>query len=542
MITLPFSSLPGTTDLFNDYCAGLPETRRYFVGHFTDPLAYETHLQLLERRTYFRGELADALYEQNRTWGAGERTMQAIERLRNSNTVCVVTGQQVSLFTGPLYTIYKALTACKMALWLREQFPAYDVIPVFWLESEDHDLDEAGTTALIDRENDFRRLVYAEPDPEGQKNTAPVGSMPLGERIESLLEELSTLLPSTDFTADVVNMMREAYKPGNTFATAFATMLHALYPDAGLVCVDPSDPEIKKLLAPVVLQELETFPTSGEEVIKRSAELEERYHAQVKPRAVNLFYLHKGGRYPIEPNEDGFFLRGSRQRFTSEELLEIANVQPELFSPNVLLRPIFQDYLFPTAAYIAGPAEVAYFAQLQPVYDHFQIPMPVIVPRASITLVEQKITKLFNKFSLQYASMFDSPEVLYRDLPISSENDTPGAGFAAFKAGMAELLGTLPGIAADTQQQLVDPARATVQNIEKYIALFEEKFTTARREKDSTLLRQLEKLHVYLAPEGKPQERQYNITTYLNRYGRDILSRIETHCQPFPAEHRLLMV
>ncbi|MDH7514861.1 MAG: bacillithiol biosynthesis cysteine-adding enzyme BshC [Bacteroidota bacterium] len=542
MLTLPFEIIPGSTRLFTDYCAGSPSVRNYYVGHFSDPLAFETHIGILEKRAHFRNEIADILSEQNRRFGTPVLAQERIESLRDPKTFVVVTGQQVGLFTGPLYTLYKAMTARHLADWLTEYFPGCRFLPLFWLESEDHDLDEAGSSAFIDAENNVLEIRYEQTGETEQRNLRPVGSIPLDDRIAEIIDTIEHRFPQTDYTGEMLKTLRRAYTPGTTFTEAFVSMFHSLFPESGIIFVDPSDSELKKLLAPVILQELETYPASGEEVIKRSAELEERYHAQVKPRAVNLFYLHRGGRYPIEPSEFGFFLRGTRQRFTRDELLDIANVHPEYFSPNVLLRPIFQDFLFPTAAYIAGPAEVAYFGQLQPVYDHFQVPMPVIVPRASVTIIEPKIRKLFNKFDLPLESMFSEPEELYAHLPRTSATDDQIAAFDALKRDMCACLDRLPSIGSQAFPQLAEPANETVRNIRRYLSLFEERLMQAHRQRDTVVQRQLEKFHLYLAPTGKPQERVYNVLTYLNRYGPSFLSRLAAECTPFPAEHRLLFL
>jgi len=542
MLTLPFNAVPGNTRLFTDYCNGGSDARKFFVGHYSDPLAYETHVQILAGRAYFRLELSRVLTEQNRRFGSSPIASANITRLTEPTTFCVLTGQQTGLLTGPLYTIYKALTAKRLAAWLTDRFPGFAFIPVFWLEADDHDLDEAGRLGVISAENDLVNINYHEPAEDEPRNVLPVGAMPLDDRIENVFARLEAALPKTDFTADTLETARSAWRPGVTFAEAFARMFNSLFPESGIVFTDSSDPKLKKLLTPVILQELETWPASGEEVIKRSAELEQRYHAQVKPRAVNLFFLHKGGRYPVEPSEYGFFLRGSRQRYTKEELLEIADNNPEFFSPNVLLRPIFQDFLFPTAAIVAGPAEVAYFAQLQPVYDHFRIPMPVIFPRASITIVEQKIRKLFNKFELSYAGMFEPPEELYRSLPASHDTDGDAAAFERIKAEIEAALSRLPDIGAKHMPRLSGPAGDTAANIRRYLSMFEERLLQARRERDTVVQRQLEKMNVYLAPGGKAQELVLNIVTYLNRYGRGLLPQIEEFCVPFPAEHRLLLL
>lgn len=540
MLTLPFSLLPGSSKLFNDYCNGIPIAARFFPHAFQIPDSYESLLNSRGEHPSSRKELVAVLEEQQAQFGAGKASRDAITLLKDSNTFAVCTGQQVGIFGGPLYSIYKALTALHLASWLKEQFPSFSFVPVFWLESEDHDLDEVRSVGLVNGDNDFHRVQYGvDEDPE-EKNIRPVGSIEFDERIDEAVHALMSQLPPSDFTADVTERLSRSYHPGNTFSAAFAQFFFALFPNSGLVFVDPSDARLKQMVAPVILRELETFPAAGEAVIQRSALLEKVYHAQVKPRAVNLFHLSKGGRYGIEPSEYGFFLKGTRQRFTREELIAIANEHPELFSPNVLMRPIIQDSLFPTIAYVAGPAEVAYFAQLQPVYDHFGVHMPVIFPRASITIIEKKIQKLFNKFDLQYSTLFDSPEEIYRSNFLRVDSNSSLQEYESMKASLGTLLDRLPGIASSISPNLSEPARATVMNMKKLVQTFENKLLQTHQEKDSVLQRQLDKMQVYLAPEGKPQERQLNIVTYLNRYGEEILNRIDQCCVPFPAEHRLL--
>ncbi len=541
MITLPFSALPGTPKLFTDYAEGIADARNYFMGHFRDLLAFETHLGGLEHRSCKREELYDILVRQNKQFRSGAATFSNLELFRQENTFPVVTGQQVGLFGGPMYSLYKALTAVQLARWLRDQFPAYNFIPVFWLETEDHDFLEINNAGQITAENEFARITYAEPEEDAPRSLSPIHLLKLDASITDSLKELREVLPPTDFSEELFRMLGGAYTEGQGLATAFARLLNDLYPDSGLVFLDPSDTALKQLAAPVILQELETFPTTGEEVIKRSAELEERYHAQIKPRAVNMFFIHKNNRYSIEPNDYGFFLKGTRQRFTRDELLEIANNEPERFSPNVLLRPIMQDFLLPTAAYVAGPSEVSYFAQLQPAYDHFQLTMPLIVPRASITVVERKVEKVFKKFNLPYHSMFLDDDEAYRQVGARNGQQT-AFPFDAFRSRVEELLGEMEFAASEEDANLSGPASSTAGNIRKALSAFEDKLFQHRRQKDEILMRQIEKMHVYLAPEGKPQERQLNIATLFNRYGRDILPLLEEACQPFPAEHRLLFL
>jgi bacillithiol synthase len=542
MITLPFSALPGTSQLFTDYCNNSVEARKYFIGHFTDTLAYQTHLQFLEQRSYFREELATILTSQNKGFRSSEATFANIDKLRQPNTFTVLTGQQVGLYTGPLYTIYKALTTVYLSEWLADQFPLHNFIPVFWMETEDHDLEEANEAGFLSRDNDYKLIQNGEMDPE-IKNLFPVGGIELSETINEATAKVQELLLHTDFSDKLFEQVREAYDTDANYGQAFARLFNSLLGDKGVIFVDPSDDALKQFMSPVILREIETFPVTSEEVISRSAELEDHYHAQVKPRAINLFYEHNNKRYPIEPAESDFFLRGSRKRLTKEDLVEAAEQHPELFSPNVLLRPVFQDYLFPTAVYVAGPAEVAYFAQLGPVYDHYQVPMPIIFPRASITIVERKAMNVLEKYNLPFASMFADEDTLLKEILVhSGEDDNSVEEYSTIKTNMEQALRQLFEFAVAIDTNLKGPADSTVSNVRKSLLNFEERLFQSKKQQDEVARRQIGNLLNNLSPGGKPQERMVNILTFYNKYGDAFLEAVSETCAAFPVEHRILLL
>ena len=255
--------------------------------------------------------------------------------------------------------------------------------------------------------------TYAPASPNGDAtpNRGSVGALRIDDGIEAVLAALDGDLAKTEFHPAVMNLLRSCYKPGVDFGTAFGTLMHALFPDEGLVLLNPLDREIKQLLAPVFRKELETSPRASEAIISQTAQLEGRYHAQVKARSINLFMQWKGGRYGIDPRKEhgDFWLKGTRQYFTREELMTMLDAEPERFSPNVVLRPICQDTLLPTVAYVGGPGEIAYFAQFKGAYEVFGIPMPVIYPRASVTLLEPRFAAVLDKLHLSAADYLAAP-------------------------------------------------------------------------------------------------------------------------------------
>ena len=362
-------------------------------------------------RYFDKNVLIDILKRQNVTFGGDDSTAANIEMLVSENTFAVVTGQQVGLYTGPLYTILKTISTVKLAKELKERFPQFNFVPVFWLESEDHDIDEANHTYLIDKQNELVRVGFdaenTNAEEGARKNSPPVGNIEFGELINSINEQLRSTMIDTDFKDKIMNMVIKNYREGNDYKTAFAGLMNDIFKGYGVIFIDPSDHEIKRLLIPVFEKELTSSPKLCETIITQSAELEKNYDLQVKPKVINMFFLHNNNRLLIEPRDGGkFALRNSKRRFENEEMLNTLNENPELFSPNVVLRPICQDYLLPTVAYIGGPGEISYFAQFKPAYKHYDITMPVIYPRASVSIIEGKISKFMNNFNVKLEDIF----------------------------------------------------------------------------------------------------------------------------------------
>jgi len=295
MPPISFNELPYFSDLFCDYINGNPALKKFYNGSFKSQEDIAAHIEHLRNQTYQRNALTDILALQNKTFHAREQTFAHIEQLREPDTFAIVTGQQVGLFGGPLYTIYKIITALQLCESLAAQHPGSKFVPVFWLESEDHDLDEANHTYVLDHAGALLKLEY-----ERERGTdgnpvlsGSVGSVIFDERIKAVLESIEKNLNQTEFHPDVMKLISQSYAVGNSFVRAFAMLLQGIFPEEGLILLDPMDKNIKKLLAPVFRCELETTPRVSEAVISQSALLEINYHAQVKARSINLFMLWK---------------------------------------------------------------------------------------------------------------------------------------------------------------------------------------------------------------------------------------------------------
>jgi bacillithiol biosynthesis cysteine-adding enzyme BshC len=296
-----------------------------------------------------------------------------------------------------------------------------------------------------------------------------------------------------------------------------------LLEDSGLIFFDPHNPYTKKILTPVFEQELNNISHTCQLVITQSELLEKHYHAQVKPRAVNLFLFHNGGRYAIEPHEQGFSLKGTRRILTKEEILELLRTDPNLFSPNVILRPICQDYLFPTLAYIGGPSEVAYFAQFKLLYEDFGIPEPIIYPRCSATVVEERIQKIINKYGLQSKDFFTDIDVLKGRITASLSDFKVEELFSNSLGTVSESLTSLKGGLESIDPTLVPAMENTLTRIQGALNGLKEKTIAAQVRQHEISLRQLDKVAINLFPNSNLQEREMNVVYYLNKYGLEFL-------------------
>jgi len=543
---IPVGSLPhingSFTDLYRDYISEFKNVQQYYQTDFHSLQHIPSIAERRKSQVRDRSVLVEVLREQNTLFGAGARTFDNIGLLSDEKTFAVVTGQQVGLFGGPLYTIYKAITALKLAETLTNENPGFHFVPVFWLEAEDHDFEEIGKVGVLNTEGSPVVIPYPLAAKDAGKNLGAVGEIPLGEGIESVYAELQTAMSNSEFKQPLFNLLRKFYHPSATFSTSFAGFLNTLFEDKGLIFISPNDKRFKQLLSPLFQKEIREYPRVSQLIIRQSAKLEERYHAQIKTKALNLFYFHKGGRYFIEPRETDFSLRGTRHFIPKEELLRVAVEQPELLSPNVALRPICQDMLLPTVAYVAGPSEVAYFAQLQEVYRYFDLTMPMIYPRATATIAEERMEKILERYELTVEDVFSRPEEIQKKV----------LGMLA-EVNIEEMFTRVRGAIRDQMNEMkfginyIDPTLTgtlehTHQRIDSQIAAFQEKVIAAQQRKHETALRQIEKVKHTLFPRDNFQERELSIIHFMNKHGLEFVRFLYGELQIGNFQHQIIRV
>ncbi len=532
----------GFSQLFFDYVYEFEETQRFFPYNFRDNTSYQTIIDAVTKRQLDRATLVRVLMEQNTNFGSSPKAMENIALLEKSTTFAVVTGQQVGLFGGPMYTIYKTVTTIKLAERLKSKFPKYNFVPVFWVEGEDHDFQEMNHIGLLDQEGNHTRVSYLHGEEMPERNLGAIGELQFNASLSNAFSALDAALQKTEFTATVLDTVRQYYSEGSTFTRAFAGWLNHLFADYGLVLLSPSHTELKRLVSPLFVKEVNEFPQTTRLVIAQSAELEEQYHAQVKPKSLNLFMFHKGGRYLIQPREteNDFSLKGTRHFIQPDELKRIAAENPEILSPNVILRPIIQDYLLPTVSYVAGPSEVAYHAQLKPVYEYFELPQPVVYPRASASFVEERLLRAMEKYGLDLLEFIESPlavatkvseqisSIKLEDL-FAGANSQIRSALNEMKFGLKEIDPTLIGALENVQSK-----------VDGNLNVLKEKSIAAQKRRNETALRQVERAAAGLLPNGNLQERELNLLQYMNKYGPDIVKWIAGELDITAFKHQLL--
>src|SRR5580704_2140846 len=434
---LPFSKIPHTTKLFSTFAENFEEVAAYY-GQPPTVAGVVAAARKIKLDENVRRSVVEVLREQNKAFGAGPDTIRNLERLANG-AAAIVTGQQVGLFTGPAYSLYKAISAVRYAEEITKA--GVDSVPIFWLATEDHDFAEINHVAS----NSKKGLTEFEMPERESEAGHRVGEIKLGAPVTALVAKALGSLEGS-FGKEVANALRESYTRDDTYGSAFGKLMARLLAGRGIIFLDPLDRRFHRLAASVYRRALDEAAPLRDSLIARSKELDKAgYHAQVKVTGEStlLFYDVDGRRQPLR-SRNGKFTAGHAS-FTSAELQAAIGRSPEAFTPNVLLRPIVQDALLPTAAYIGGPAEIAYMAQAEVVYDKLLARMPTILPRASFTLVEPTVARLLTKFGLEVGGVFRGHQYLRARM---EQKALPRGLASRFEAGEKALRKLLKGYRA----------------------------------------------------------------------------------------------
>jgi bacillithiol biosynthesis cysteine-adding enzyme BshC len=510
---------PEGNPLAQGVLAGEPTALSFYPSDWREPASY------LRR--------AEALRAQDRGTGwteavraPGERARERLAAVRDQDGFVVTSGQQPGLFTGPLFSLYKALTAVRLAEWLEPRV-GRPVAALFWIASEDHDWEESNHTYTVGVDNELHRIEVPEREGAGE---LPLHRLPIDDATPALMDQLRGLLPDTEVAEETLSLLRDAYlRDGATLASGFEEAMARMLEPYGVLFVQAHDPGLKARSQGI----LEEAVLRGERIEGRLAERAEALEAAgypvqvpILPEGENVFLEGPGGRERLYRDGEGFHLRHSELPLSREEVVRRIREDPGTVSPNVLLRPVVEAAVFPTLAYVAGPGEMAYFAQLSPLFEELGVDMPVIHPRFGATLIEAKIRKVIDKFDVSQEDLRQPIHELAGQLAREQEPEEVRRVLGEIRGALSRGASELTKAARELDPTLKGPIHHARSVAMDAFADAEKKILQAVKRENETTLQQLDKAHLHLFPDGKPQERVMGPAYYLARYGREWIDEL----------------
>ena len=486
---IDFSQTHAFHPIFLDYVAQKETLREFYhrppkLDSFREQIAEK---QLSGER---RSDLVNVLNQQYESVEEIAAVNDNIAALADNNTYTITTGHQLNIFSGPLFFIYKLVTTINTCRQLQEAHPDCRFVPIYWMASEDHDFAEINHFYL------FGQKYHWETDQRGA-----VGRFHL-EGIDKVLEALPEAVP----------IFEEAYRKQDNLANATRHFVHQLFGKHGLVVLDADDATLKKHFVPVMQDDL--FHHSAKEKVEAASQKLEQldYRTQVFPREINLFYLDKQRRERLIEEDGQFVVNDTNQRFTKEEIRQAMETHPERFSPNVVLRPLYQEMILPNLGYVGGPGELAYWLQIKPVFDHYEVPFPILLPRSFALVIDKTNAKKLRKVDIDVTELFEDTDTLIKQyvaanaessLSLSEEKKALAEVYQQVEEKVLAVDGSLKGFIGSESSK----AFKSLDNIEKRLKKAEE-------QKQETVVGQLESLKEKLFPDGGLQERQENLLNY----------------------------
>ena len=511
MMRISFGSLPSMSALFLDYVNDWSRVRNFYPQDYSLDSVVSFARQRPPLDSVHRETLCAAVAAQQKQWGGDPSSVEKLD----AGAVAIISGQQPGLFTGPNYTILKAITVIKLARALGEA--GVPAVPIFWVAAEDHDYQEIEWATLLDRDSGVQQVRVDLSNTE----SCPSGWLGFHEDVTEAIAKCLAILPDSEFQPAVRELVAASYKPGVSPVDAFARMMAKLFEGSGLIFVNPLDPEVRKLAAATLHQVVRQNSEIRSAVLARSRALSKAgYHEQVK----------------VDDNFTGFFAyRGkSRQPVRPDELGTDLSL-----SANVLVRPAMQDAIFPTAAYVGGPAEIAYFGQAAAVYDTLRRPVPPVFPRISATLLEPRVDRAIKKYDMEFLDVFRGRDFMRRKAVESVRGVELFDGARDHITAELESLRPVLNAVDATLEGALDTSR---QKILHQIEALRTKFVNAEARRSETLERHLETIVNSICPEKKLQERVINVSSFLVRYGLAFLPRLEKLLSLDSRQHQVVEI
>ncbi len=503
---LPYSETGKFAKIVLDYINGAPPLKDFY----SHPVNLEgIKSAIIERKKYNtnRKLLVDQFTKQYQDFEDCPGVKANIDALSNENTFTICTAHQPNIFTGHLYFVYKILHTIKVANSLKKQLPEYNFVPVFFMGSEDADLEE-----LNHIEIDGEKYTWE------TQQTGAVGRMKVDDSLLKLIDQISGRLQVEKYGIFIIDLLKKCYSKGATIEEATFLFVHELFKQFGLLILLPDNPAFKKEM--ISIFEDDIFNHTSSEIVSHSSEkLSEKYKAQAYPREINLFYLKDNIRNRIVPVEDHFVIHDTDIVFSTEEMKTELQQHPERFSPNVILRGLFQEIILPDVAWIGGGGELAYWLQLKDLFTDYKVPFPVLILRNSFLIVDEKSKRLLEKLNLNAIDLFRGKETLFNE--IVNKETSLILNLDQQKNEFDKIYNEIKSLVRAVDVTLEEHTKALETKQMKKISALEKKMLHAEKRKFTDQKNQLNKIFSGLFPRGGLQERTENFMLFYSRWGND---------------------
>ena len=503
--------------LINDY---LDEKSNLHPLYNRFPKLENFEAQIIEKQANYnndsRATLASVIEKQYASIAISHLTKQNIEALKVNNTFTVTTGHQLNLFSGPLYFLYKIISTINLTEELKTKYPAYNFVPIYWMATEDHDFEEINYFNFKGKK--FRWNT---------ESTGPVGRLST-ESLNAFFEIYEQELgPSSNATA-LKNLFSEAYLKNNNLANATRHLANALFGSYGLVILDADDKELKRTFIPYVKAEL--LQQNSHKLVLETAEKLKDYTVQVNPREINLFYIEDKLRERIVFQNQKYKVNNTKIDFTEEEILKLLNSNPEMFSPNVIMRPLYQEVILPNLCYIGGGGELAYWLELKSFFDAVNITFPMLLVRNSVLLASEKQIKKIDKLQLNWSDLFSRQSELINK--VTKKNSAFAIDLTPQKELLHKQFEDLFELAKQTDKSFTGAVKAQEVKQIKGLENLEKRLLKAQKRKYSEEIERATELQNELFPNKSLQERQTNFSEFYLENGINLIPKLISQLHP----------
>lgn len=523
---LPFEKTGFFSKTMLDYLAK-KESIKSFYHNYPDLVGFRNQLEEKEKSFNLesRNVLSKSLEKQYQGFDLSEATQNNIKLLKQKNTFTVTTGHQLNLFTGPLYFLYKIFSTINLAEEISKKFPTKNIVPVYWMATEDHDFEEINYFNFQEKKVQWNL-----------ESGGAVGRLST-EGLSDVFEEFSSHLGSTKNAKELKKLFSEGYLKHKNLADATRFIANELFKDYGLVILDGDDLALKKMLSPIVKDELEN-ETSFHTVSETILALEKNYKVQVNPRAINLFYLSENSRERILFENGIYKINNTNITFSKEEILREVDENPLAFSPNVIVRPLYQEVVLPNLCYIGGGGEIAYWLELKSYFEKVAVPFPILLLRNSVQIVSEKQQKKLTSLKISHQELFLKQQDLLSKKVL--ENTDIDLDFNLKIESLQKQFTELKEVAKKTDISFVGAVNAQEKKQIKGLENLQRRLLRAEKRRQKELVDRITDLQRQLLPNQSLEERQRNFSDYYLAYGTPFLVTLKKVLKPLAHQFTIL--